>query len=561
MRVFHKFLVSLKTAVFLLALLSCLSIVGTLIPQEQESSDIRRQFPRAGNWILLLGFDDLYHSPPFVGALGLLSLCTLACTLTRLKLTRRRLFHRLEKVGVAEIRSFPVSREIHGVEDPSRLGQGWTRRDFEDGVSIFLRLHGRAALIGGLLIHIGLLIILSGGLWGSQVSVETAIRGMEGESLPLAPLEAVKAAQEADRLRRWGRRIQSENPEDPRLDGFRKHLEKLDEQYHKGLASPAFKLKVEKLWIDEHLPAIPGEPPQTSNWNSRVTVVESGRDVASAVIRVNEPFSWGSYTFFQADWTKKYRSIRVEVSASDSAMVSSEPSNVSAKAASSSSPLTTSSSASAALLSAPASPSISLSRNTPRVISMPVGRPIKPDWCPFSLVVLDFFPDFKIMGEEFVSVSDELRNPAARIEAYDKDGKSIGRSWAFSRQLTEMSGHFSKLPYRFVVIDAEPAYETGLQVTSNPSVPVVWFGCILMTIGLFLSFYVTYREEWAVLKPDGKMILAVGGNRPPTMLASTLDHLVETVLHAPDLPSEQPPDLPSDQSSALPPDPPSAPPS
>ncbi|MBF0499193.1 MAG: cytochrome c biogenesis protein ResB [Candidatus Riflebacteria bacterium] len=494
MRTIHKLLVSLKTAVLLLTVLSCLSIIGTLIPQEREASEIRSMFPRFGNTIIFLGFDDLYHSPPFIGALGLMSLCTLFCTWTRFKFTRRRLFKRLENVSISEIRSFHVSRELRGVKDPSRFVSGWTRRDFEDGVSVFLRVHGRAALIGGLLIHVGLLIILGGGVYGSQVGVETAIRGMEGDSMPIAPLEAVKAAVESDRLRRWGRRVEVESPKDPRLEGLHKRIDELDAQYRAGIASPVFEMKVNKLWVDT--PKTPDEAVMVRNWNSSVSVVEHGRTVASAVIRVNEPFSWGAYTFFQSDWAKKYHSIRVEIvpTAAEAASATSAEA---------------------------------------RVVSMPIGRPVKFDWCPYWLVVLNFYPDFKIMDQEFVSVSDEMRNPVARIEGYDKDEKPVGDAWAFSRQLADMGSHFSKkpLPYRFVVIDGETDNETGLQVASNPSVPIVWLGCILMTMGLCLAFYVTYREEWAVLKPDGKMILAVGGNRPPIMLVPALEALVETAMH------------------------------
>ena len=542
MRTLHRWLASLKTAVFLLTLLSALSLIGTLIPQERELGIYQTMFPKAASVILALGFDDLYRSVPFVLTLWLLALSTLICTWTRFKITRRRLFHRLELAGTAEIRSYSLlAHPSPAILDVSRLDDGWHRRDDADGTGLFLRVSGRAALIGGLLIHVGLLIILAGGLWGTIQGVETAIRGCEGDVVAVPPRDAIAAGRDGDRLRRLYRRLRQANSSDPRLPGLEQQIAAFDATWQAGRNTPPFKLRFNKLWIDFHDQTASEAPVMTRNWNSAVTVIEQGREVASAVIRVNEPFSWKGYSFFQSDWSKSYRAVRLEITpiaaeatlspaeapASHGSIASGEAKPAPASGSAAATPIAT-----AASVTATATATAVPEPGKTYTVDAVIGVPFKPEWSPYSFVILDFFPDFRIVDGQFVTVSQELNNPAARIQAYGKDDKIVGRAWAFPAIMGEMSGRFSDLRFRFTTVGAEPAYETGLQVVSNPSVPVVWLGCILMTLGLCLSFYVTYCEEWIILEADGRFTVAVTGNRPPISLKPVFDGLVRDVTGA-----------------------------
>ena len=40
---------------------------------------------------------------------------------------------------------------------------------------------------------------------------------------------------------------------------------------------------------------------------------------------------------------------------------------------------------------------------------------------------------------------------------------------------------------------------TGLQVTKDPGVWVVWSGCLLMVVGLFIAFFMSHKRVWIVL--------------------------------------------------------------
>jgi cytochrome c biogenesis protein len=61
---------------------------------------------------------------------------------------------------------------------------------------------------------------------------------------------------------------------------------------------------------------------------------------------------------------------------------------------------------------------------------------------------------------------------------------------------------------------------TGLQVAKDPGVNVVWLGCLLLTAGMMISFFVSHRRVWIRLSPgpNGKVEVAAAGsanrNRP-----------------------------------------------
>jgi cytochrome c biogenesis protein len=61
---------------------------------------------------------------------------------------------------------------------------------------------------------------------------------------------------------------------------------------------------------------------------------------------------------------------------------------------------------------------------------------------------------------------------------------------------------------------------TGLQVAKDPGVNVVWLGCLLLTAGMMISFFVSHRRVWIRLSPGphGKVEVTAAGsanrNRP-----------------------------------------------
>jgi cytochrome c biogenesis protein len=58
---------------------------------------------------------------------------------------------------------------------------------------------------------------------------------------------------------------------------------------------------------------------------------------------------------------------------------------------------------------------------------------------------------------------------------------------------------------------------SGLQITRSPGKDVVYFGSAMLTLGVFLLFYVAHRRIWVWVKPNGdnrvELVLAGSSNR------------------------------------------------
>ncbi|MDD3145765.1 MAG: cytochrome c biogenesis protein ResB [Candidatus Riflebacteria bacterium] len=497
MRTILKLLVSLKSAVALISLLTLLSMVGTFVPQNLEAVVYLQRYPVLGHWILGLGFDDMYRSAIFQACLWLLSLSTLVCILTRWHSTSRRLFKRLENVAVAEVNAMEAQRTFS-----AELAEDWQKhygsfKTDDDGVLIGLRASGRLSLLGGMFIHIGLLSVLAGGLIGVFFSVEMSLHGRQGENVIVPPLAAMRAARDADRISREARSIRTFSAQDPRLEDMRAKVEALHKQYAMGMASPAFSIAFDELWI-EHYQTPEGQPAGVKSWNSRVRFIADARETASAVIRVNHPVSFQDYSFYQASWNKFYSKVNLKVD----------------------------------LLEGIAGwQDFHSAASFPQTLELILNQPVKPEWASFTFVMQDFMPDFRVIDGRFISVSNELNNPAAMIVAYDTNEKVAGRAWAFPEDRAMLASHVSSLPFLFTFTSAKSEFESTLQMAYDPGKPVVWLGCLLFTLGMVMSFYVAYREDWVLVFPDGQVRIAIAGNRPAQVFARDLARVQQQLTH------------------------------
>ncbi len=111
------------------------------------------------------------------------------------------------------------------------------------------------------------------------------------------------------------------------------------------------------------------------------------------------------------------------------------------------------------------------------------------------------------------------------LHSYNFRGHNLGE--AFAGTLTPPNGEpeevilpinfsgFDKMRMGSIVIspeDTEQLYYTGLQVTKDPGVPVVYSGFIMMIIGCFITFFISHiRFCVEVVKKKGKSIVIVAG--------------------------------------------------
>lgn len=103
------------------------------------------------------------------------------------------------------------------------------------------------------------------------------------------------------------------------------------------------------------------------------------------------------------------------------------------------------------------------------------------------------------------------------------------------KNLPQIFRQFPKLnpssyrPYTFYLNDIEFRYYTGLQVNKDPGVAFVYTGFAFIMIGLFLTFFTSYRQVWVRIQDrEGKIYVSVAGraNKNPVGMERELDQII-----------------------------------
>ncbi|MEW6720952.1 MAG: cytochrome c biogenesis protein ResB [Thermodesulfobacteriota bacterium] len=109
------------------------------------------------------------------------------------------------------------------------------------------------------------------------------------------------------------------------------------------------------------------------------------------------------------------------------------------------------------------------------------------------------------------------KGPALQV-VIEKPGQAPAEVWLLQNAPEQERLRNDSL--RFFFGGLTPRMYTGLQVAKDPGVNVVWLGCLLLTAGMMLSFFVSHRRIWVRLSegPGGKVHVTAGGtanrNRP-----------------------------------------------
>jgi len=167
---------SLRLAVVLLIIMATVSVVGTLVPQEQlPLFYIRRYGQDTYHYLKLMGVIDLYHSWGFRALMGLLCVNLTVCTARRLKGVYRRTMTPVVERAEHEITAMRISNTLPLPERADVL----TRALSEKGYRIRQAgrcVHGAKGIAGpwgDMITHASILLIMLGALAGSLGHVGT----------------------------------------------------------------------------------------------------------------------------------------------------------------------------------------------------------------------------------------------------------------------------------------------------------------------------------------------------------------------------------------------------
>lgn len=261
------FFSSLRLAIGLIIVITVAAVAGTLIPQGGSAAFYAERFGALAGPLIRLQFTRLYSSPWFLALLFLFAVNTIVCTLVRLRPKLRRALRPTVVAEPAEIQSLKTSGAVRRPGDPAAAADAATRllaagryrvRRIDGEGRVFLL--GRKRSAGGFgsdVVHLGLLIVLAGGIASGIGSLRTELALREG---------AVAAVPGAE---------------------FSLRLDKFETEYYPGGA--------------------------VKDWKSTLTVLEDGRPAAGRVVEVNHPLTYRGFSFYQASYGRDWDDPALEI--------------------------------------------------------------------------------------------------------------------------------------------------------------------------------------------------------------------------------------------------------
>ncbi len=191
-------------------------------------------------------------------------------------------------------------------------------------------------------------------------------------------------------------------------------------------------------------------------YKSRLQVYDKGKMVAEKTIDVNHPLTYKGITFYQSDFGIEGLILRIVAPDGGASQVRIPVHTQQGERG---------------------------KEFVPELVPIEVNTGGKA----WTIFTHNFIPDY--IGPPKFSASDLPLNPAAEVyvnEHFTEDRTDWhGVGWVSADAPATYKGHKIELEQ---VIDS-----TGLQVASNPALPVVYAGFVIMLLGVFASFYIHHR--------------------------------------------------------------------
>jgi cytochrome c biogenesis protein len=262
-----NFFASVKLALFTLFTLAAASIIGTVIPQNEESFRYVELYgPSVAKVFQALDIPNMYQSWWFQSLLVLFSMNLTICTIERLPNIWRVVVQDNLATSITRIQKMSLRHVFKSNTDLDRTstavqkimhGAGWPTRqcDKDDGV-LFSAQKGAWTRLGVIIVHISILVIFTGALIGKFYGYKASVMIPEGSSTDVV--------------------YKSSDDHPPIPLGFT--------------------LKCEKFRLTYYDTGMPKE------FRSDLAVIKDGKKVLSKSIVVNDPMQFGGLTFYQSSY-------------------------------------------------------------------------------------------------------------------------------------------------------------------------------------------------------------------------------------------------------------------
>lgn len=280
-----NFFTSLKLVIFLLLMLSALSIAGTIIEQNKPLHEYYRVFqPETVALFNKLGLLDMYHSWWFISCLAMLAINIIACTMDRyapimaglrnknliLDETLQKSLNPVERIKY----SLPlevVEQRVMQLAAKSFAGKPIVTQAADGSRHYFLE-KGKYSRLAFFFTHLSVLLIFIGAVTGSFFGFKGYINVFEGESVS-------------------------------RLETKAGEMKSLN-----------FTVKCNSFQADFYPSGAP------KDYRSDLSVLKDGKEVLRKIIRVNDPLSFQGVTLYQSSYGTIPGEVRLEVRNPDGAL-------------------------------------------------------------------------------------------------------------------------------------------------------------------------------------------------------------------------------------------------
>jgi cytochrome c biogenesis protein len=259
----------LRLAIILLLVIAVFSISGTVIEQGQNLEFYRQNYPEAPalfgflTWKVLLswGLDRVYTTWWYLSLLILFGTSLIACTFRRQlpALKTARIWKYYQRPSQFEKLALSAELDTGSPQSFAPFLQQKGYRIFQEGDTLYAR-KGLVGKIGPIIVHIGMIIVLLGAMWGAFTGF------LAQEMIPSGSIFQVKNIFEAGILS--------------------------DRQVPKNWA-----VKVNRFWIEYTTQGA------IDQFYSDLSVVnKEGEELKRETIFVNQPLRYDGVTFYQTSW-------------------------------------------------------------------------------------------------------------------------------------------------------------------------------------------------------------------------------------------------------------------
>jgi cytochrome c biogenesis protein len=467
-----KFFSSVKLAVVLLIILAIVSVIGTVIAQNEAPEKYLQEYSQAFvNLFEVLGFFDMYHTWWFVLLLFLLTANLTVCTLDRLPPTLKIITAPLKPIEDESLKALPFKREIIikagrgkaeelAVKTLTRHRYRFITTGGPDETQLVTQ-KGVYSRLGYIITHVSILLVFIGALLGAFFGFKAFLNLPEGRASKVVYLRNEPM---------WDKIMDTlgvaKSPVIPATDG--------------GLpAMPiGYYVVCDSFDVDYYINAAGLPTGMPSEYHSTLMVYDlQERKILDKRIRVNDPLSYHGITFYQSSYgaiPEGKGKIKLNVRRKNSPAAQTEP------------------------------------------VVLDPGQAVYVPSIDRTFKALSFNP-YGIRNpatgqvQFFQTENNEFINPTVELEvSRGKGAKPLYKTFIMK---TEAGTPSFPEDYTIEFVEFWGARYTGLQVTKDPGVWVVYTGFIMLCVGPVIAFFGSHKKLWVRIQDrKGQTVVTVAGS-------------------------------------------------